>query len=40
VFRCKRKTVKKMSHDNSTVAGGCERSGNADDADIDEVKYP
>jgi hypothetical protein len=29
-----------MSDDNSTAAGGCERSGNTDDADIDEVKFP
>ena len=26
-----------MSDDNSTAAGGCERYGNADDADIDEL---
>ena len=26
-----------MSDDNNTVAGGCERYGNADDADIDEL---
>jgi hypothetical protein len=26
-----------MSDDNSTAAGGCERYGNADDVDIDEL---
>ena len=26
-----------MSEDNSKAAGGCERYGNADDADIDEL---
>jgi hypothetical protein len=26
-----------MSDDNNTVAGGCERYGNADDADIDQI---
>ena len=26
-----------MSDDNNTAAGGCERYGNADDADVDEI---